>query len=188
MENFNHYWKILEIINKLEYIDEAYFQRNTKGSDLNFKRHRNKHFRGNEELSLEEYQDITNLLTSSSAQPLHKNWDILDIIGYKAQNGKNIKLCKFQDFYLMAVYMGDPIRGVACSCYKILERNFWSKTNPYVVSSKPDDLRYFCDLDGGLEGLKAYDEELIDTSLPEKKLEEYKEKFQHKIHLPKESL
>lgn len=183
MENFKEFWRDLEFLSDLE---EAYFPMRDEGSREAAWDHWYRHNKGENKLNFNEYQEFTNRLTSSAAQPLNRNWEFLDIAGYVSQNGKQVKAIKLRDQVYLAAYVRDPVKGRACTCYDPTETNFWNKINPYQESDKKDDLRYFCDLDGDLTGLRAFTRDK--SRLPSKLLDSFEERLQSKVHLPKGKL
>lgn len=180
MKEFKSIW---EQLNKLD--EQAYFPMKTDLDKIRFRSHYDRHGR-DLELTPEEYQDLTDALTSYPAVPLGTGKEY-DIEGYVSQNQSKVKIVKLTTNLLLAAYTGDSKTGIAKTCYRIENNDFWFKANPYRKYNKEDDLRYFSDLDGGLQGLKYFKPVVGNKGLNPEKLKEYQYNLLNKIRLPIEN-
>lgn len=104
-------------------------------------------------MSMDDYDDAAHDLSSSEALPLGSGKD--NIMGYVNQYDQKTKLRRVEgSIDEMVVYDGGDIDGSVVTYYMKPHDKILQQANPFTagVASR----KYKCDLDGGLEGLKAF--------------------------------
>lgn len=108
-------------------------------------------------MTRKEYREVTDILTSYPAVPFGKDEEY-DVVGYVAQNDRNVKFIRLSSGAALGVYEGDPITGTAIDYYHDNDINATIfRANPFRRLVKgAEDLRYKSDLDGKFKGLKCF--------------------------------
>lgn len=161
LNGFNNIWEELQQLSINEEIHQLnefanYDLSTPKGRNL-FEYHYKKHGvpLG---MTREEYKEVTNILTSYPAVPFNINNKEYDVIGYVAQNNRNVKFIRLNSGAALGIYEGDAIEGEAIDYYHDNSINTTLfRANPFRrLTSTAEDLRYKSDLDGKFEGLKFF--------------------------------
>lgn len=136
-------------------------------------------------LDLEEYQELTDALSTYPAEPLGCGEDY-DVFGYVAQCGQKVKITKTSKTGIILVaYFTVGSSEWASTCYPCTEQEFNKQVNPYQNMTKDLDTRYYCDLDGDTKGLVYFDPKNLppNRQLSEDKILLYKSLLERKIKL-----
>lgn len=161
LDGFNKIWKELQKIaidEELQRLDELaqYDLSNNEGRRL-FQYHYKKHGKPLG-MTEQEYKKVTDILTSMSSVPFSTTNKEYDVVGYVAQNGRNVKFIRLINGAALGVYEGDAINGTAIDYYhdKNINDTFF-RANPFRrLTKNAEDLRYKSDLDGKFIGLNYF--------------------------------
>ena len=137
-------------------------------------------------MSYKEYQATAETLSEALGNVLESPIQVDKVYGYKAQNNRKYKfICVQENRADLVAYVGDDIEGTIVTFFRIPLSKLLSKLNPYIRQNrKAEDMRYKCDLDGGLRGFKAIKPDYNDeNSHSPEECKEIKRRILGRIHL-----